>query len=340
MNDLADLARTLQPLGSPSHSLTMNKSLILSALLTLPVGAAFLSTPATAGDCTGEPTTAAPVAAQSIVDIALGDPQFSTLVSALSAADLVTTLQGPGPFTVFAPTNDAFAKLPEGTLRDLLKPESKGALTSILTYHVVGGALDAGVVTTTNGAVSLQGQQIDFQVRTEGTGRDKVTRVLVDGAEVVLADVQASNGVIHVIDQVILPASADVVETAASAGIFDTLLTAARAAGIVDLLKADGPITVLAPTDDAFAALPAGTVETLLKPENQQQLIDILKLHVIEGRYYANQVAGVESVQPLGRQALEVRKTKDAINIGGANVVTADLDASNGVVHVIDAVIL
>ena len=196
------------------------------------------------------------------------------------------------------------------------------------------------MVTTTNGAVSLQGQQIDFQVRTEGTGRDKVTRVLVDGAEVVLADVQASNGVIHVIDQVILPASADVVETAASAGIFDTLLTAARAAGIVDLLKADGPITVLAPTDDAFAALPAGTVETLLKPENQQQLIDILKLHVIAGsKIKSDQLAGKTLTAETLNGTVAIDGT-DGVTVKGASVVAADVMASNGVIHVIDAVLL
>jgi len=139
---------------------------------------------------------------------------------------------------------------------------------------------------------------------------------------------------------VILPAADDIVETAAAVGTFDTLLAAARAAGLVDFLKSGGPLTVLAPTDDAFAALPAGTVESLLKPENKDQLVAILKLHVVEGRYYASDVAGVDSIKPLGRKTLGVRTGDGDIAIGGARVIAADIDASNGVVHVIDAVIL
>ena len=156
----------------------MKKSLLLSALLALPAGATLLSAQsigATAADTCGATETTRAVAGETIVDIALGDPQFSTLVTALGAADLVTTLQGPGPFTVFAPTDDAFAALPAGTLRNLLKPENKGALTSILTYHVVGDSLDAGAVTSTSGAVSLQGQQIDFEVVVEGTDLEGTT---------------------------------------------------------------------------------------------------------------------------------------------------------------------
>lgn len=134
--------------------------------------------------------------AKDIVAIAAGNEDFSTLVAAVKAAGLVETLQGDGPFTVFAPTNDAFAKLPEGTVETLLKPENKEMLTGILTYHVVPGKVmaadvSAGDVKTVNGATA--------EIVVEG---DTVT---IDSAEVVKTDIEASNGVIHVISSVMLP---------------------------------------------------------------------------------------------------------------------------------------
>jgi len=318
----------------------MQKPLILSLLLTVPAVLSFAPTmdAKTPGDCSAAVTYTD--AAPTIVDVALGDPAFSTLVTALSAADLVTALQGPGPFTVFAPTNDAFDKLPEGALRSLLEPANKEVLAGILTYHVASGEFDAASVVGSTGEVSLNGQKIDFSVVIEGEGAAATTSVFVDGAQVVVTDIKASNGIIHVIDNVILPATDDIVETAAATGIFDTLLVAARAAGLVETLKSPGPLTILAPTDDAFAALPAGTVESLLKPENKQQLIDILSLHVIKGRNYASDVVGLKRLQPLGSKALDVMVQDGVVTIGGATVTATDIDASNGVVHIIDTVIL
>ncbi|MDF1800203.1 MAG: fasciclin domain-containing protein [Planctomycetota bacterium] len=318
----------------------MQTPLILSLLFTAPALLSFA--PAmdakTPDDCSAAVTYTD--AAPSIVEIALADPNFSTLVTALTAADLVTALQGPGPFTVFAPTNDAFDKLPEGSLRSLLDPANKETLAGILTYHVASGQLDAASVVGSTGAVSLNGQKIDFSVVVEGEGATATTSVFVDSAKVVVTDIMASNGIIHVIDSVILPASDDLVATAAAAGTFETLLTAARAAGLVETLQGPGPLTVLAPTDAAFAALPEGTVESLLKPENKQQLIDILSLHVIKGRNYASDVVGLERLQPLGKKALDVVVLDGVVTIGGATVTATDLDASNGVIHIIDTVIL
>ena len=134
---------------------------------------------------------------QTIVDIAAGNPDFSTLVAAVKAAGLVDTLSGPGPFTVFAPTNDAFAKLPAGTLDSLLKPENKDQLTAILTYHVVAGKVKAASVVKLDTAKTVQGTDVDITV-------DGAT-VKVDAANVVKTDIVAGNGVIHVIDSVILP---------------------------------------------------------------------------------------------------------------------------------------
>ena len=132
-----------------------------------------------------------------IVDTAIKAGQFNTLAKALTAAGLVDTLKGDGPFTVFAPTDAAFAKLPAGTLESLLKPENKDKLTSILTYHVVPGAVKASQVASMSSAATVNGEKVAFKAQ-----NNKVT---VDDANVVKADIVASNGVIHVIDTVLMP---------------------------------------------------------------------------------------------------------------------------------------
>jgi uncharacterized surface protein with fasciclin (FAS1) repeats len=132
-----------------------------------------------------------------IVDTAVNAGSFKTLATALKAAGLIDTLKGPGPFTVFAPTDDAFAKLPAGTVDDLLKPENKAKLTSILTYHVVSGHVGSSDVMKLKSAKTVQGGEVT--INAEGGG------VTINGAKVTKADIECSNGVIHVIDTVILP---------------------------------------------------------------------------------------------------------------------------------------
>jgi uncharacterized surface protein with fasciclin (FAS1) repeats len=134
-----------------------------------------------------------------IVDTAMKADNFSTLVAAVKAAGLVDTLKGDGPFTVFAPTDEAFAALPEGTVENLLKPENKDQLVAVLTYHVVPGKVMAADVVGLSEAATVQGGKVDIQV--------KDGNVMIDGANVVTADIETSNGVIHVIDSVILPKS-------------------------------------------------------------------------------------------------------------------------------------
>lgn len=143
-------------------------------------------------------SAASAATAQTIVGIAAGNPDFSTLVAALKAADLVTTLEGAGPFTVFAPTNAAFAKLPAGTVENLLKPENKAQLTAVLTYHVVAGNVMAADVVKLTEAATVEGSKVSIKV-VDG----KV--MLNDAATVTATDIKGSNGVIHVIDSVILP---------------------------------------------------------------------------------------------------------------------------------------
>ncbi len=135
--------------------------------------------------------------AKDIVDTAVEAGSFKTLAAALGAGGLVETLKGEGPFTVFAPTDEAFAKLPEGTLEDLLKPENKAQLVKILTYHVVPGTVMAADVVKLDKAKTVEGSEVEINTR-DG-------KVSIDNARVVKADIRASNGVIHVIDAVILP---------------------------------------------------------------------------------------------------------------------------------------
>lgn len=267
-----------------------------------------------------------------ILETAESAGSFKTLVAAVQAAGLDGALAGDGPFTVFAPTDAAFAALPKGTVETLLKPENKKQLASILKYHVVAGEIPATDVVRMTGATTLNGQRMAFE--TDGKA------VMVNGANVSKANIECSNGIIHVIDSVILPTSEDIVATARSAGMFETLLAAAGAAGLVETLQSDGPLTVLAPTDDAFAKLPKGTVENLLKPENKAQLAAILKYHVVPGRVYAMDAVNAGKAATAQGQSVIFSIRDGQLMVDGAKVIATDIDASNGVVHVIDRVIL
>ena len=278
------------------------------------------------------PATTNETGRQDIVDTAVAAGSFETLATALTKAGLVDALKGEGPFTVFAPTDEAFAALPEGTVESLLKPENIGTLQAILLYHVVPGEMPASKVVKASGAETLNGQRIDFAADKDG--------VRVDTANVVKTDIRCTNGVIHVIDSVILPSQDDLVATASAAGAFNTLLAAATAAGLVDTLTGEGPLTVLAPTDEAFRKLPAGTVESLLKPENKDQLVAILTYHVLPGRVYSGEALRTKTFTTVQSSDVTFATRGEKAYVEGAQIVSADIDASNGVIHVIDSVIL
>ena len=135
-------------------------------------------------------------------------------------------------------------------------------------------------------------------------------------------------------------AQSDIVDTAVAAGQFNTLAAALKAAGLVDTIKGDGPFTVFAPTDAAFAALPAGTVDNLLKPENRDQLVAVLTYHVVPGRQPAAKVAGMDEATTVNGAGLDIAATGGAVTVQGARVLQADVNASNGVIHVIDKVLV
>jgi len=269
------------------------------------------------------------------------------LVAALAAADLVAPLSEPnGPLTVFAPTDDAFAALPDGLVDCLLKPGNKETLGDILKYHVVNKKVLSTDLTDKMTATTLNGDDITV---------DLSDGVKINTSTVTTADVPASNGVIHVIDAVLVPSDIDVAaflktcemkETrdiptvATDNGSFGTLVAALAAADLVaPLSEPNGPLTVFAPTDDAFAALPDGLVDCLLKPGNKETLGDILKYHVVNKKVLSTDLTDKMTATTLNGDDITV-DLSDGVKINTSTVTTADVPASNGVIHVIDAVLV
>ena len=281
---------------------------------------------------TGGTTLSAQQVQKDIVDTAVSNGSFKTLAAALTAADLIDSLKGEGPFTVFAPTDAAFDKLPRGTVEELLKPKNKKRLIAVLTYHVVSGNVMAKEVQEMTGAKTLNGQCIDIAVN----GRT----VKVDGAKVSKTDVACSNGVIHVIDRVMLPAEQNIVETVEQAGKFKTLLAAAEAAGLVETLSGDDGFTLFAPTDEAFADLPKGTIESLLEPKNKKKLAALLKYHVVAGRVYSDDAMAAGTAKTIQGDELQFEVSGRLAKVNQVNLVKTNIDASNGVIHIIDKVLM
>lgn len=282
------------------------------------IAAAFLVVPAL-------PAAGYDAGQKNIVEVAKEAGSFETLLAAATAAGLAETLMGEGPFTVFAPTDEAFAALPEGTVEALL--EDTDTLTAILLYHVVAGRVMSGDVVELDTAPTVFGQ--DLTVDTEDG-------VKVDGATVVAADIAASNGVIHVIDSVLMPKN--IVELAVANENFSTLVAAVAAADLVDVLAGPGPFTVFAPTNAAFAALPEGTVEALL--EDTDALTAVLLYHVVPGKVMAAEVVELDSATTAQGSDLTITVSEeDGVKVDEATVIVTDIPALNGVIHVIDAVV-
>ena len=264
-----------------------------------------------------------------IVEVAQDAGSFSTLLTALDAAGLTGALEGDGPFTVFAPTDDAFAAIDGEVLNDLLSDTE--ALAAVLTYHVVPGLYRAADVVGLTTTPTLNGKLASISV--DGS------TVKIDNATVTATDIEASNGIIHVIDEVILPEPiADVIQTARSAEIFNTLLTAIEAAGLTQALKGDGPFTVFAPTDDAFAAIDSEVLGDLVA--DTELLTAVLTYHVVPGLYEASQVASLHTASTLNGKDVTFTASEGGVMVDNANIVATDIFTTNGVVHVIDQVIL
>jgi transforming growth factor-beta-induced protein len=308
----------------------MRKVSIFGLMLTL-IMALALPPVAMAQDDAGEKT---------IVEIAAGDENFETLVAAVTAADLAETLSGEGPFTVFAPTNDAFEAAFEALgieAADLLADTD--TLTDILLYHVVEGEAYAEDVVGLDAVTTIQGAEISISVTDDGV-------FLNDDIQVVMTDIQASNGVIHVIDGVLLPPADDdmgtIVDIAAGDENFETLVAAVTAADLAETLSGEGPFTVFAPTNDAFeAAFEALGIEAADLLADTDTLTDILLYHVVEGEAYAEDVVGLDAVTTIQGAEISISVTDDGVFLNDdIQVVMTDIQASNGVIHVIDGVLL
>lgn len=256
--------------------------------------------------------------------------QFSTLTRALKAAELVEVLESEGPFTVFAPNNDAFAKIDKNALAATIKDTDR--LSQILTFHVVPGRISAADLAGRRFVDTVNGNRLT--VSTDGGLR-------VNDSGFIATDIEAGNGIIHVIDTVLLPTKQDIVQTADAAGSFNTLIAAAKAAGLAGYLQSDGPLTVFAPTDEAFARLGDETIAALLRPENKETLATVLKYHVARGRTYSNSLLGGASIETLAGERVEAEVAGGTLRLNGStSVAAADLGATNGVIHVIDSVLI
>lgn len=279
----------------------------------------------------GDSARTVEVTADSILELASGSSELELLVAAVKAAGLVDALSGDGPFTVFAPRDAAFESLGD-ELRGLLGEERRGDLTRVLTFHVVPGRVTAADLATRRSLDSLSGQRIDVSFD-GGTIR-------VNGAGIVTADIEASNGIVHVIDSVMMPETRTIPALATDIEGFSSLVAAVKAAGLAEALSGEGPFTVLAPTDEAFAALGSDTLTALLQPRNRDALKEVLLYHVVSGRAFASDVAGGAEPETLGGETVRFALSGGALTVNGARVAATDVEASNGVVHVIDRVLI
>lgn len=299
------------------------------------------------------PGSFAGLAEEPVATAAGNSKLLTTLATAVTDAGLAETLDGEGPFTVFAPANSAFGEVPANDLDALLA--DRETLTKVLTYHVVEGAYTPDELVEAGSVESLEGQSL--AIAEEGG------TLTVDGAKVLCGNIPVANGVVYVIDEVLQPDSvatpvsgpvgplcqaipADAVEALAdqpagtAAGNVAQLATLSTAVGAADLgatLNGDGPFIVFAPVEDAFAALPAETLSGLL--EDPEALSEILTFHVVAGEQTAEQLEQAGTVETVQGSDLEIAKDGASFTVNGANVLCGPITVANGQVYLIDSVL-
>jgi len=271
-----------------------------------------------------------PSATDTIVDIAVKNPDFSTLVDLLGKADLVETLQGDGPFTVFAPTNAAFKQLPPETVDFLVDPDNISVLNNILLYHVVQGIATSGSLSEGQKVQTVEGSTVSISLYP----------VTINNAVVVVKDILASNGVIHVVDSVLLPSTvgtvADIIK---SDDTFSTLESLLENADLMSVLDGDGPFTLFAPTDSSFEALPANFVASVTG--DAIKLANVLTYHVISGKVLsADLEVGLEAETVFPENFIEVTSVHPPIINSNTHIAAYDILATNGVIHIVTSVLI
>lgn len=276
-----------------------------------------------------------------IVQTAQNTPDLSILVEAVTAAGLVDTLKGPGPFTVFAPTNAAFAALLNelGLTKEQLLAD-RALLTAVLTYHVVPSKVERAQISLGKAVTTVQGGVFKVEAPngqlTITDGRNRTSRITA-------TDIQASNGVVHLVDRVLLPANRNIVETAQALPQFSILVEAVVAANLQGTLSGAGPFTVLAPTDDAFVALLSelGVSKAALLADTVL-LTKVLTYHVVPGRVLRADIPIGTPITTVQGQTLQISSSLVITDQRRrtSNIVVTDVFATNGVVHAIDKVLL
>ncbi|XP_067683748.1 protein sll1483-like [Haliotis asinina] len=265
---------------------------------------------------------------------ALGEKTLVELVTKADLADTLSSNDPPAPFTVFGPTDAAFAALSQPT-KDLLNNVT--ILKEVLLYHVLSGVVYSTKLTNEMVAKSLSnGLPIRINIYQEG----KV--VTAQGSPIALVNQNATNGVIHTLSRVMLPPTGTVVDVVSNVPDFSDLNTAVIVAKLLDVLAGDGPFTVFAPTDAAFAKLPPGTFDNLLK--NTTELTSLLEYHVVSGTVYSAGLTNNMKVTTLNKKDFTVMVSSGGVSINTgsntANVIDADVSITNGVIHVIDSVLI
>jgi transforming growth factor-beta-induced protein len=259
------------------------------------------------------------VYSQNLLQVA-EDAGLTTLVDLVYSVDLQYALNGTGPFTVFAPTNQAFAALPSAP--------SGTALNDTLKYHALAGDIRSNNLQDNTRAETIEGSYIIVNV--------KGANAYVNGIQVATADVEASNGVAHVVGKVLSIPAGNIVEIGSATPRFSTLVSLVTAANLGGALSAAGPLTVFAPNNDAFAAVPAHILEYL--GTNVTALTEVLTYHVLPQAVFSSFISA-GSVTTVEGQTVEIT-TAGGVTVGGASVINADINADNGVIHEINAVLL
>ena len=263
-----------------------------------------------------------------VVDIIVNSDVHTSLEAAVIAAELAGALSGDGPFTVFAPTDDAFAALGTETINALFA-DATGALAEILKYHVISGKIMAGDLSDGQIATMLEGTDA-FISLFDG-------KAYINQAMITITDIEADNGVVHVIDAVITQPSS-IVDIVVNSPRHESLEAAVIAAGLAGALSAEGTFTLFAPTDAAFAALGTETINALFA-DATGTLAEILKYHVVGATAFSGDLSNGDKFTTLEGSEIEVTIENGNVFINDAQVIFADYKAPNGVVHVIDAVI-
>ena len=292
-----------------------------------------------------------PAADGALVSVLTGDGRYNTLVNALRASGVAEKLSRKGPFTVFAPTDQAFQRLPSEILGKLLLPENASTLEKVLKYHVLGGLMPTASINEGD-QDTLEGKKVHFAY-TNG-------EATINGVGLV-SELSASNGIIHGIDFVLVPPGVDlnslkgsvastqptaipsigvpILKTLEEQGNFTTLLSAIDSAGLREQLAGAGPFTLFAPTDQAFQRLPGDTLRKLLLPGNRDALVTILRHHVIAKRVNGRDLKDQGDLAMLDGSTAKIGIVQGRISVEDATMTFADREATTGVIHTIDSVL-